>query len=202
MSNIITIGYVTEGTTDKRFLEAIIRKTFEEIAFGCPSLIEVYDPIHIDMCLGDTYVAQVEATASEAYSKGISVLCIHVDSDSAKDINVMKNKILPAFNNVENIQDQRLCKNLVALIPMQMSEAWMLADKNLFKEEVGTNLSDEDLGINKKPELFADPKGVIEEALRRAQIQLPRRRNKILISDIYQPIGQKLSLQSLRGLSQ
>ncbi|MCO6491039.1 MAG: hypothetical protein J5I98_21660 [Phaeodactylibacter sp.] len=49
MSNIVTIGFVTEGTTDVRFLENIIKRAFEEIAFDCSGEIEVYDPINLGL---------------------------------------------------------------------------------------------------------------------------------------------------------
>jgi hypothetical protein len=34
MSNIVIIGFATEGATDVRFLESIIRRTFEEVALN------------------------------------------------------------------------------------------------------------------------------------------------------------------------
>ena len=44
MTNILTIGIISEGVTDERFLPNIIRKTFEELAFECNGEIEVYEP--------------------------------------------------------------------------------------------------------------------------------------------------------------
>ena len=35
MSNILQIGYTTEGVTDIRFLENIIRRSFERIVLEC-----------------------------------------------------------------------------------------------------------------------------------------------------------------------
>ena len=41
MTPQLIIGFVTEGTTDHRFLETIIQKTFEDIAFECDNQIEI-----------------------------------------------------------------------------------------------------------------------------------------------------------------
>ncbi len=82
-----------------------------------------------------------------------------------------------------------------------MTEAWLLADKELLKNEIGTSLSDIDLEINREAELVADPKTIIEKALIIAQSRISNRRNRITISDLYQPIGQKLTIEKLQALS-
>ena len=48
MANILTIAYTTEGSTDERFLNTIIKKVFEEVAFECDGVIEVYDPVFLN----------------------------------------------------------------------------------------------------------------------------------------------------------
>lgn len=78
-----------------------------------------------------------------------------------------------------------------------MSEAWILADKELLKEEIGTDKNNQELGLVKHPETIANPKQAIENALQIAQEYLPKRRNKITIAEIYQPIGQNISLEKL-----
>ena len=83
-----------------------------------------------------------------------------------------------------------------------MTEAWMLADKELLKSELGTLKNDEELGINKKPETFADPKKVIEESIQIVRQEVSkRRRYQLKIDDLYQPLGQKINLQKLDTLS-
>ena len=82
-----------------------------------------------------------------------------------------------------------------------MMEAWMLADTELLKSEIGTTKSDNDLGINRDPESIADPKTVIEEAIRIAQSDLPKRRQRLTISDLYAIIGDKIGLDRLSLLN-
>ncbi|MDD1444205.1 hypothetical protein MEO93_28475, partial [Dolichospermum sp. ST_sed3] len=71
--NILTIGFTTEGKTDKRFLSNIIRKTFEDLAYNCHGQIEVYEPQHL-LIREETFVANVvEASKKVPWA---NVLCI------------------------------------------------------------------------------------------------------------------------------
>lgn len=93
------------------------------------------------------------------------------------------------------------CKKVVPVIPVYMTEAWMLADKELLKDEIGTELSDNKLGINRAPESIADPKEIIERAIRIAREHFTRRRrNDLVISDLYDSIGAKVELENLKRL--
>jgi hypothetical protein len=199
VSNIITVGYIVEGPTDKRFLEAIIKKTVEEIAFDCDGQIDVYDPVFLEV-KKDNFISLALAAAHAAFNNGIFILCIHTDSDHHNDNVALENKIGPALKAIEACEEP-LCKIVVPIIPITMSESWMLADKELFKNEIGTTLSNETLNLNRDPESIADPKGLIEEILRIAQEHLPQRRFKLTIGELYQPMGQKLKIQKLNRLT-
>lgn len=200
MSNFITIGFITEGTTDVRFLGQIIRRTFEDVAFDCQGEIEVYEPQHIES--SGEFIPEVFQASKDAHRIGMKVLCIHTDSDSKNDSHVIQYKITPAFENVVNSAEENLCKNLVAVIPIQMTESWMLADKDVLKNEIDTDLLDRDLEIHRNPENYADPKEAIENAIRIARQGLPqRRRYDFGISELYQIVGQKTDLEKLSKLS-
>lgn len=91
---------------------------------------------------------------------------------------------------------------MVAIIPIQETEAWLLADKELLKQEIGTNKTDNELGINRQPEEIANPKEVIETAIRIARADMTRRRrSQLTITDLYLPIGQSVDLEKLELLS-
>lgn len=81
-----------------------------------------------------------------------------------------------------------------------MTEAWMLADKLVFKDEISTRLDDHELGINRPPESYNDPKNIIKEAIRISQQGIAKRRQKLDMADLYSPLGQKISLDSLKQL--
>lgn len=196
MSNILTIAYAVEGPTDERFLGGIIQRTFEDIAFNCETDIEVYPISLLPSPKLGSWVDNVLQLSKDAFERGIQVLCIHVDADNASQMEAFANKINPAFKAVLE-RDEELCKNLVAVIPVHMSEAWMLANKELFKEELGTSKSNADLNIARKPESIADPKETIENAIRIAESDLPRKSRRITVTDLYQPLGQTIPLSDL-----
>jgi hypothetical protein len=201
MTPQIMIGFATEGSTDALFLENIIQKTFDDVAFDCHRPIEVMPICHLDKQIGD-FTSLIERYAQQAFDLGLNVLCIHADADDSTDIKTFDFKITPAFNSIMQSNKEELCKNLVAIVPIQMIEAWMLVDKTLLKQEIGTEMTDKELGINRDPESIADPKQIIENAIRIGRQSMTKRRRKDLtIGDLYQIIGTSINLKNLETLS-
>jgi hypothetical protein len=201
MSNILQIGFTTEGTTDVRFLKNIIYKTFQSVAFECQTNIEVYEPELIEKS-GDTFNEQVlNLTIKHNY---FHVICVHRDSDSPSADITFENSINPAFSAAISY-DGNNCKILVPLVPIQMTEAWMLVNKELLKNKIGTILSDQELGLPariKQIEGISDPKGLINNAIRIAKnSSTKRRRRNFTISSLYSPISQELEISELEKLS-
>lgn len=201
MNKQIIIGFTTEGSTDVRFLESIIQRSFEDVAFECVGQVEILPIQYVDKQDGD-FITTIRYCSQQAEKRGIMVLCVHADADDRTDANAFNFKINPAFTAMNNDEQERhLCKNLVAIVPVQMIEAWMLSDKELLKAEIGTGKNDEALGIHRSPEVYANPKQAIKTAIRIAREDLTsRRRRDLTISELYLPIGQKISLTTLEGL--
>lgn len=197
--NIVTIGFYTEGTTDDRFLQSIIKRTFDSVALECSSEIEVYEPEMINS-FADTFNATIVAASHIAAERGSLVLCVHADADARNDRNAFEYKLDPAFAAVQTA-DPIGCDTLVAVVPVRMSEAWILADKVLLKAEIGTAASDHDLGLDRSPESYADPKAAIEESIRLAfESRTRRQRQQVTLSELYLPLGQKIGLDRLNML--
>lgn len=203
MGNFILTGLFTEGATDIRFLESIVKTTLENLAIECSGYIETeLEIIKIDKS-GLSFNQQVLKAAEKAKNDfEILILFIHTDSDNRDDSNVFDTKIIPAQELVQQQDDKAVCKKIVAIIPIQMTESWMLADKELLKNEIGIEGSDIELGIHRNPEEIANPKAVIENIIRISkEKQVKRKRNKGLnISDLYQIIGQKTDISKLEKL--
>lgn len=199
MSNILITSLSSEGTTDDRFLTNLISRVYQEIAFDCVGDIDVYDPFRIPFHKTDGFIDGVMAASKLAYKYGAQVLCIHVDSDNKTDLEVFENRIVPAFQNVEN-EENSVCKNLVPIVPIQMTESWMLADRELLREILETKKTFADLGLVRNPELLTDPKSVLKEFLRISQAHFPKKRDRLDISQLYQIIGQRINLQLLERL--
>lgn len=196
MSRVLIIGLMTEGPTDVRFLTSIITRTFEKILFESESSVEIYDIQCIDTSPGN-FVDRAVNAALQAAENGITILCIHTDADAKTDDGVFKYKITPALEEINKYDTH--CKNIVAVVPVQMTESWMLADISLLKEEIMTDKDNKILGLTRDPESISDPKSIIKNAINIAQEDISKRRKRyeLSISDIYLPLGQKISLEKL-----
>lgn len=199
----IFAGLFTEGSSDIRFLESIVQNTLENIAFECRKEIEINTiPITIKKS-GLSFVNQVlEASNIGFVEYGINLICVHTDADDISNKNAYNYKIIPATTALQQTDNAHYCKTLIPIVPIQEIEAWMLADKQLLKEEIGTNLSDEELGIHKHLETIGNPEEIIMNAIRSARANLPQKKRKDLtISDLYLPIGNGIALSKLDHLS-
>ena len=203
MSNFILGGLFTEGNTDVKFLSSVVERTLEAVAFECSGYIETkVETININKS-GLNFNQQVKEASRVSFRNfGVSLLFVHTDSDSLSDELIFQSKITPA-KLILLEQDETYCKNIVAIVPIQMTESWMIADKELLKKEIGIDKSDTELGIQSMPELINNPKFIIEEIIRISkEDETKRKRNKGLqISDLYQIIGQKIDLKELEKLS-
>jgi hypothetical protein len=153
MSNFILAGLFTEGTTDDRFLLSVLERTLEDVAFDCTGDIETrVEAISInkkDLSFND----QVLEASKEAFEKfGILLLFVHTDADDVNDEVIFKSKILPAQKLLLEQDVDSYCIHMIPVVPVQMTESWMIADRNLLKSEIGIVKTDAELGINQNPE--------------------------------------------------
>jgi Domain of unknown function (DUF4276) len=203
MSNFILAGLFTEGTTDNRFLSSVVERTLENVAFDCSGEIEIKVEIITIKKSGLKFREQVLEASKIAFDKfGILLLFVHTDSDSNSDELIFQSKIIPTQKTLLE-QDDSFCKHLIAIVPIQMTESWMIADKKLLKDEIGIEKTNSELGIHQNPELIKNPKFIIEEIIRFSkENETKRTRNRGLkITDLYQIIGQKIDLSELEKLS-
>ena len=203
MSNFILAGLFTEGTTDVRFLSSVVERTLIDVVFDFAGEFETKVEVITINKSGLNFNQQIIEASRFAFDKfGVVFLFVHTDSDASTDELIFRTKIVPAEENLL-LQDDVHCKHIVAIVPIQMTESWMLADKNLLKEEIGIEKTDAELGIHLNPEAITNPKSLIENIIRLSIEDLPkRRRNRGLnISDLYQIIGQKIEISELEKLS-
>lgn len=198
----ITIGLTTEGSTDIRFLMNIIKRTFDEIAFDCKKDIEILDIVTIKE-KKDTFTDSMLCSALTGVEKySITMLCIHSDADCESNKVVLQRKFEPFLQALSEKSDKDYCKVVIPIIPVRMMESWMLADKALFKSMINAKKeTEQELGIEKNPESYSDPKEIIKRALRIAQKNVSRRRYQMTIDDLYEEVGRDIELDSLRKLT-
>ncbi len=196
------IGLITEGETDNRFLPNIIERLFTEIANDCYSdiVIEAIYPVRVKK---EAFTDMMLNASKNAYTQcGASILCVHADSDSRTLHNVYKYKISPFLDELKNYPDEEYCKAIIPIVPIQMIESWMLADKDLLKMRLNAiQYSNENLGLHRAPEAYADPKQAIETAISFVRNNRPKkRRYDVDIADLYGELGAIIDLNKLRAL--
>ena len=198
----LNICLYTEGTTDIRFLENIVQQTYERAA------IQAYGEIDIELHVitidktGLNFTQQVLKAAQKAKQEyGATIICVHSDADSSSIDNTLNTKFVPAQRCLLEQENDSCSRILVNLIPVHMTEAWILADKQLLKRQIGTTLSDTELNLNKDPESISNPKQAIENAIRIARPDIVKRRRRNLgIGELYAPLGQLINIDQLMDL--
>ncbi|SEW32685.1 protein of unknown function [Chryseobacterium wanjuense] len=195
------IGLISEGSTDTRFLFSVVDRTIKQLVYDFGSNVEIYiEELKKDS--GKKFIKQI-IDANLAYQKEnfINILLVHCDADNKDDSKVLKEKYIPLIENIKSNKDI-ICKEIIPVIPIYMIESWMLADIDLFLDEISTHKTKSELGINGNPESFTNPKNKIKEALQIINQEKPKKRRKDLqISDLYQIIGQKIEIEKLIELN-
>lgn len=198
----LNICLYTEGTTDIRFLENIVQQTYERAAIRAYGEIDIeLHVITIDKT-GLNFTQQVLKAAQKAKQEyGATIICVHSDADSSSIDNTLNTKFVPAQRCLLEQENDSCSRILVNLIPVHMTEAWILADKQLLKRQIGTTLSDTELNLNKDPESISNPKQAIENAIRIARQNIVKRRRRNLgIGELYAPLGQLINIDQLMDL--
>lgn len=202
------IAFTGEGSTDNRFLENIIKRTIVDIVFNeCSMDLEVEDIIILTTSkIGKKFDEYFVDAVRDALNSGAYLLIVHTDSDKDNYEERIAHKFVPAIETLRNSEDSDIRdyeQNIVPIIPIRMIEAWMLANKSIFKEEVGTTLLDSDLDITGDPERMSDPKQKINNALKIAKERSSRNKRLNIedISELYSPLGNKIPFQDLYRLN-
>ncbi len=200
----IFVGLFTEGSTDVRFLESIVKNTLHSLAYDeCTVEIDI-EVVPLGVATKGLKFNEkiIEASKKGIDDFGMTMLCVQADSDNKTLEKAYSERIRPALAELAKLSTIDYCQVVVPIVPIQETEAWMLADTELLKQEIGTDKSDTELGINRPPESISDPKQVIIDAIRIAREGMTRRRrNDLSISDLYLPIGQAIELDKLESLA-
>lgn len=202
------IAFTGEGSTDNRFLENIIKRTIVDIVFNeCSMDLEVEDIIILTTSkIGKKFDEYFVDAVRDALNSGAYLLIVHTDSDKDSYEERITYKFVPAIETLRNSEDSDIRdyeQYIVPIIPIRMIEAWMLANKSIFKEEVGTTLPDSDLDITGEPERMSDPKQKINNALKIAKERSSRNRRLNIddISELYTSLSNKIPFDDLKRLN-
>ena len=194
---VLVLGLYAEGSTDTRFLSPLIQRTAEKILgqYGL-KVVDVADPIIIPKKRGRQEENILQA-ALDAY--GFHALLVHADADYGTRERALQERIQPGFNLVSR-SIQEVCKDLIPIIPVRMTEAWMIADVTTLCEIIGTDIRPENSGLPNRSSLVeqdANPKDTLNQFVRRVNSTRPRSRRQIDITTRYDPLARQINLDKL-----
>ena len=198
----MTLALYAEGSTDGDFLPKIIERTAKNIlAQHSSQSIQVrlpyskwnkpVDIVKRDQCI--LYIAR-ETSIYDA-------LIIHSDGDHRGYEQTLSELFEPGKKLVLEAKDkaEEICSDLVPLIPVRMTEAWMLADPDALCTVLGKKAEARVLGIPTKAKLVEKelkPKKTLEQIIQAAYPQQSRDWKYFKLK-LYKELGSEISLTRL-----
>ena len=200
----ISLAMFAEGPSDHVFLQRLIYRVVHEQAFNVST-----EPVEI----AETFVRparlvslpaqrheRVAALFQTAISEGaVTLLFVHADADGDADI-TFEQRIEPVRRAIARIAPNGF--QFIALVPVQMTETWALADPDALRAEWGTTIPPEDLGLppTRRLEALDQPKEVLRQARRVAIGRRRRSRQSVDNLGIPPGLGERVNLDNLRLL--
>jgi len=200
MSTLVMALYV-EGRPDERFLPIVIQRTVERIlAQRGRTIVDVLEPVVLARSIDRRFQTRVDRILEAARrSAGYHALIIHADADHPTPERAMEERIRPGFEQVRNAQE-RVCDKLVPIIPVRMTEAWMLVDSEALRMVIGVSADTQMLALPTRPrqvESDLDPKQTFRQAVQNALVHRSRRRRRIDLGAIYEPLARQINMERL-----
>jgi hypothetical protein len=150
------LALLTEGRSDDLFLPEVVRRSAQEV---CGAWAEVPSPLVVRTSTGPgRHHELIRALARQ--EGAFTVVVYHRDGKSHPEQEI-KNLIVPFRESL--LRDGRE-EPVVALVPVQETEAWALADADALRGVLGVNWSDHRMGRPRRIrelESDADPKATL-----------------------------------------
>jgi hypothetical protein len=200
--NMLVLALYVEGNADERFLPIVVQRTAQELLLHegrmvvdvLPPYVVVPDEPQPDRATAILAVARQTA--------GYHALIIHADADHPSPERALGERIQPGLARITAAcqAGESVCDIAVPLVPVQMTEAWMLADAEALRVVIGTRLVSQQFGLPARArdlESDPDPKQTLHEVVSRALADRPRRRRRLDRSDLDEPLARQISLARL-----
>ncbi|HLK60224.1 MAG TPA: DUF4276 family protein [Chthonomonadaceae bacterium] len=159
--------------------------------------VEVYTPLilNANVCTIGYINCVVEAAT---FAHGYDLLFLHHDADHSTTAKALRQYIRPACKRVadEKERGRKLCTDIVPVIPIRETEAWLLADQKALRSVLGISASTENLGL---PDHIHEIESILDPKQRLQQI-VQQFREGMDLKDLYEDLAAKIDLQNLQGL--
>lgn len=195
---MLILALYPEGSTDARFLPPIIQRTAERIIaqYG-QDVVDVSELVIVPKQQHQRREACILSAARHVCH--CHALIVHSDADERTPDRALSERIQPGFDLVSR-SNEEVCKHLIPVIPVQMIEAWMLADQSALCQVIGTDLSPQNLGLPSRPtevERDANPKRTLNAVIQRAISARPHRRRQLDFSTRQESLARTVNLDTL-----
>ena len=197
----VALALYAEGSTDQLFLPEVIRRTAKQnlIQSGQQYIdVKPVDPISFSK----TGMKQDECILQAARrAASYNILIIHADADYRTAERALKERFYPGYSLVQQAQEA-VCRCVLPIVPVQMTEAWMLADPEALRAALGTSKKVQDLGLPLKAKLVeadSDPKHTLKMIVSKANTHRSRQRF-VEVNSLYTFLGRKVDLSRLRDV--
>lgn len=202
MTALVSALYA-EGRSDERFLPILLQRVLADLlSRRAPRVVDVVEPFVLRPAKSPSREEAILASAQQ--SAGYHVLFVHADADDATAESAYLERIEPGLSMVQSAYGDGVlvCHHLVPVIPVQMVEAWLLADAEALCAMVGITLVKAASHLPRAHEVegLSDPKARLIDIIRLAQAQRPRHRRRIVIGEYYEPLANRVRLEELRRL--
>jgi hypothetical protein len=183
------VSFYGEGPTEYMFLAPLVERLLR-------NLLPYVDIVLISRNdLDVSGLSQVEKIILLA-QKTSGLVIFHLDADSPNTRKAYEERFKPGIERLLKIST--LNQDFVPIIPVRMTEAWMMVDYQAFREAIDTDVSAHELGFLDKPhqvESIPDAKAAFYLAVSKAR---PGQRHKRKPQDIYGVLASEINLDLLR----
>ncbi|MCC7207171.1 MAG: DUF4276 family protein [Anaerolineae bacterium] len=186
----VVFGFLGEGQRDYDFLPIIIRRALERLL---PTVDVLGIRLNNILTRGRRQDERMRDAA--AYAADYNFIVVHLDADGSDTRDAFEDRFRPGQDAIR-ADPKGLNTNLLPIIPVRTTDAWLLVDFEAFRAVVGTPLRPDDLGFPDQPrqvERIRDPKAALRDAVQRSR----QGRRAVPIEEIYTPIAERLSLERL-----
>ena len=198
------LALYAEGKTDYQFLCPLLLRLCLSACGPAAQPVEVGDVLPLDHAENLQGAARAEriAQAAQDAAPAWNILFVHADADGDAG-RALRERIVPGLELVRG-QGRRRTEG-VAVLPVRMTESWVLADSDALRAVFGTTLDDAALGLTLHGaalDRLADPKLTLDAAFAATRPTGRRAGATALLNALGEQValGQLRTLPSFRAL--
>ncbi len=192
----LSLALYCEGPTDQHFLPMIIQRTAQDVLCQYATNTVEALPVQVVKAAKQEQGRDILEASSKAF--GYHILIVHKDADS-RSYEETKIQCFEPGRVLVSDACEPVCKNLVPVIPVRETEAWMIADRETLRDVLEIRERLQNLGLHGKAKLvenISDPKVTFNTVVAIAEAERGNRR--ISRPELYEALAQEIRLERLK----